>query len=69
MTTPKIERLIEAVKHFASSDENQVRPMSRPVSLKEAKGELLSLAQQAEDWKTPHATSAHDRSRGRAKAD
>ena len=67
MTTPKIERLIEAVKFFASSDENQVRPTSKPVSLKEAKGELLSLAQQAEDWK--HATSAHDRSRGRAKAD
>jgi hypothetical protein len=25
MTTPKIERLIEAVRFFASSDENQVR--------------------------------------------
>jgi hypothetical protein len=47
MTTPKIERLIEVVKYFASSDENQVRPTSRPVSLKEAKGALLSLAQQA----------------------
>jgi hypothetical protein len=28
---------------------------------------IEQLAQQAEDWK--HATSAHDRSRGRAKAD
>jgi hypothetical protein len=26
MTTPKIERLIEAVKFFASSDDHQVRP-------------------------------------------
>jgi hypothetical protein len=63
--TPKIEKLIECVKYFASSEDNQVRPTSRPVSLKEAKGELLSLAQQAEDWK--HSASAHDRSRnGRA---
>jgi hypothetical protein len=69
MTTPAIERLIEAVKFFVSSDQNQIRPTSKPVSLTEAKAALLDLAQKAEAWKAPHATSAHDRSRGRAKAD
>jgi hypothetical protein len=77
MTTPKIEKLIEAVKFFASSDEHQVRPTTKPVSLKEAKATLLDLAHQAESWKSPHeahwrAAGAHvERSRtGRAaKAD
>jgi hypothetical protein len=55
MTTPKIERLLEAVKYFASSDENQIRPTTRPVPLKEVKAALLDLANQAEDWKSPHA--------------
>jgi hypothetical protein len=53
MTTPKIERPIEAVKFFASSDANQIRPTTKPVSLKEAKAALLDLAQKAEDWKRP----------------
>ena len=69
MTTPAIERLIEAVKFLVSSDENQIKPTSKPVSLKEAKAGLLELANQAESWKFPHAANAHDRSRGRAKAD
>jgi hypothetical protein len=69
MTTPAIERLIEAVKYFVSSDENQIKPTSKPVSLKEAKAGLLELAKQAEGWKFPHAANAHDRSRGRARAD
>ena len=34
-----------------------------------AKAALLDLAQKAESWKSPHAANAHDRSRGRAKAD
>jgi hypothetical protein len=56
MTTPKIERLIEAVKFFASSDENQIRPTTRPLPLKEVKAALLDMAHQAEeDWKSPHA--------------
>jgi hypothetical protein len=54
MTTPKIERLIEAVKYFASSDENKIRPSTRPSTLKEAKAALLDLAHRAEDWKSPH---------------
>jgi hypothetical protein len=77
MTTPNIEKLIEAVKYFSSSDENKVRPSTKPWTLKDAKAELLKLAQQAEDWKSPHDTHWHaanaqvDRSRnGRAgKAD
>jgi hypothetical protein len=58
MTTPKIERLIEAVKFFASSDDNQIRPTTKPVPLKEVKAALLDLANQAEDWKSPHARPA-----------
>ena len=46
MTTPAIERLIEAVKYFVSSDQNQIKPTSKPVSLKEAKAGLLELANQ-----------------------
>jgi hypothetical protein len=69
MTTPAIERLIEAVKYFVSSDQNQIKPTSKPVTLTEAKAALLALAQEAEDWKWAKAANAHDRSRGRAKAD
>jgi hypothetical protein len=53
MTTPKIEKLIEAVKYFAGSDENQIKPTAKPVKLKEVKKQLLELAQQAEGWKLP----------------
>jgi hypothetical protein len=56
MTTPKIERLIEAVKYFAASDQNQIKPTTKAVSLQEAKAALLHSAQRAEeDWKSPHA--------------
>jgi hypothetical protein len=67
--TPKIEKLIECVKYFASSDDNQVRPTSRPVSLKEAKGELLSLAQQAEEWRWAKPASAQRHGRAPKAAD
>jgi hypothetical protein len=53
MTTPKIERLIEAVKYFAGSDQNQIKPTTKPAPLKEVKAALLGLAQKAEDWKRP----------------
>jgi hypothetical protein len=53
MTTPKIERLIEAVKYFAGSDQNQIKPTTKPASLKEVKAALLELAHQAESWKSP----------------
>jgi hypothetical protein len=49
--TPKIDRLIEAVKFFAGSQENQIRPTTLPWGLGKVKAELLKLAHEGEAWK------------------
>ena len=65
----QIEKAVNVLYVLPTGGGKTVVATSVPVSLKEAKAGLLELANQAESWKFPHAANAHDRSRGRAKAD